>query len=177
MEKDFFKLMNNSVFGKTMENLRKRVNIELVNTQKRLRKLTAKPNFQSFKIFHEDLAAVHMKKVNIVLNRPTYVGLSILDISKLLMYDFHYNYMKAKYGQNAKLLFNDTDSLCYEIQTEDVYADMASQIDLYDMSDYPSNHPLYSSKNKKALGKMKNKCAGTAVEQFIGLRSKMYSML
>jgi len=104
--------------------------------------LTAKPNFQSFKIFHEDFAAVHMKKVKIVLNRPTYVGLSILDISKLLMYDFHYNHMKANFGQNIKLLFTDTDSLCCEVQTEDVYADMASHTDLYDTSDYPSNHPL-----------------------------------
>jgi hypothetical protein len=171
-EKDFFKLMNNSVFGKTMENLRKRVNIELVNTQKRLRKLAAKPNFQAFKIFHEDLAAVHMKKVKIVLNRPTYVGFCILDMSKLLMYDFHYNHMKAAYGQGAKLLFTDTDSLCYEVQTHDIYADMGKNIDLYDTSDYPTHHPLYSTVNKKILGKMKDECGGTVVEEFVGLRTR-----
>ena len=157
-EKDFFKLMNNSVFGKTMENLRKRVNVELVNTEKRVKKLTAKPTFQAFKIFHEDLAAMHMKKVKIVLNRPTYVGFCILDISKLLMYDFHYNHMKVNYGEGVKLLFTDTDSLCYEIHTNDIYSDMATHIEFYDTSDYPSNHPLYSNVNKKVLGKMKDEC-------------------
>jgi hypothetical protein len=175
-EKDFFKLMNNSVFGKTMENLRKRVNIELVNTEKRLKKLTAKPNFQAFKIFHEDLAAIQMKKVKIVINRPTYVGFCILDISKILMYDFHYNHMKTTYGPGAKLLFTDTDSLCYEVKTSDIYSDMKAHFDLYDTSDYPNTHPLFSIHNKKVLGKMKDECGGAVVEEFIGLRSKMYSL-
>ena len=108
-EKDFCKLMNNSFFGKTMENMRKRVHVELVNNAKRFRKMCAKPNFQCFKIFNGDLVAVNLKKVNIILNRPIYAGFCILDISKTFIYAFHYDYMQAKYGLNAQLLFTDTD--------------------------------------------------------------------
>ena len=95
-EKDFFKLMNNSVFGETMENLRKRVNVKLINTEKQLKKLTASPLFDYFRIFDENLVAVNMRKPSLYLNRPIYVGFCILDLSKTLMYDFHYNYIKAK---------------------------------------------------------------------------------
>ena len=124
-EKDFYKLMNNSVFGKTVENLMKRVNVKLVNNKTKLSKLIASPSFDYFRIFSEDLAAVNMKKTKLYLNRPIYVGFSILDLSKVLMYQFHYEYMKPKYGCNAKLLFTDTDSLCfYEITTDNVYQDM-----------------------------------------------------
>ena len=115
-EKDFFKLMNNSVFGKTMENVRNRQNIKLVTDAKELIKYTSKPTFIGGKIFNEDLAAIHCIKEKIKLNKPVFVGFSILDISKTLMYDFHYKFIKTKYGSNAKLLFTDTDSLCYEIK-------------------------------------------------------------
>ena len=135
-EKDFYKLMNNAVFGKTMENLRKRVNVKLVNDKAKLSKLTASPSFDSFRIFSEELAAVNMRKTKLYLNRPIYVGFTILDISKVLMYDFHYNYMKKKYASNAKLLFTDTDSLCYEVQTTDIYQDMLEDINLFDTSEY-----------------------------------------
>ena len=120
-EKDFFKLMVNSVFGKTMENLRNRMNVELVNTEERLKKLCAKPTFKTFKIFNENLTAVHMAKIKLVLNKPIYVGFVVLDNSKILMYDYHYNHIKKIYGNRAKLLFTDTDSLCYEFQTDDLY--------------------------------------------------------
>ena len=110
-EKDFFKLMNNSVFGKTMENIRKRVDVRLVTDEKKLLKLTSKPAYVSSKIFNENLVAVHKIKETLPLNRPAYVGMCILDLSKTLMYDFHYNYIKSKYGDKAKLLFTDTDSL------------------------------------------------------------------
>ena len=109
-EKDFFKLMNNSVFGKTMENIRNRVDVKLVNTEEKLRKLVAKPNFRSRKIFSENLVSVHMKKTSLTMNKPVYLGMCILDLSKTIMYDFHYNYIKSKYGDKAKLLFSDTDS-------------------------------------------------------------------
>ena len=122
-EKDFFKLMNNSVFGKTMENIRKRVDVRLVTDEKKLLKLASKPTFVSSKIFNENLVAVHKIKETLTLNRPAYVGMCILDLSKTLMYDFHYNYIKKKYGDKAKLLFTDTDSLTYEIEAEDVYRD------------------------------------------------------
>ncbi|KMQ83424.1 hypothetical protein RF55_20086 [Lasius niger] len=120
-EKDLFKLLNNSVFGKTMENMRNRTNIDLVHNEKRAKKLVAAPTFHSFKVINEDLVSVERKKSTLVLNRPIYVGFAILDISKTLMYDFHYNHIKNKYGSNARLLFTDTDSLCYEIATKDIY--------------------------------------------------------
>ena len=176
-EKDFYKLMNNSVFGKTMENLRKRVNVKFVNSKTKLSKLIASPSFDYFRIFSEDLVAVNMKKTKLYLNRPIYVGFSILDLSKVLMYQFHYEYMKQKYGCDAKLLFTDTDSLCYEIKTDDIYRDMLQDIDLFDTSEYARNHPLYSLTNKKALGKMKDETHGIPIQEFIGLRPKMYSIL
>ena len=176
-EKDFFKLMNNSVFGKTMENLRKRVNVKLVNDEKQLKKLTASPSFDYFRIFTNELAAVNMKKPTLYLNRPIYVGFSILDLSKTLMYDFHYNYIKVKYDNKATLLFTDTDSLCYIIQTKDIYKDMQEDSELFDTSEYPSDHFLFSTRNKKVLGKMKDETHGVPIEEFVGLRPKMYSLL
>ena len=109
-EKDFFKLMNNSVFGKTMENIRNRVDIKLVNNKKQAEKLSAKPNFKHCNIFNEKLIPIHMKKTKLTFNKPVYLGMCILDLSKTLMYEFHYNYIKKKYGDKPKLLFTDTDS-------------------------------------------------------------------
>lgn len=122
-EKDFFKLLNNSIYGKTCENLRKRVDVRLVADQKKLSKLVSKPTFVHSKIFNENLVAVHKIKECLTLDRPAYIGMCILNLSKVLTYDFHYNYIKQKYSDRAKLLFTDTDSLCYEIQTEDAYKD------------------------------------------------------
>ncbi|XP_021341715.1 uncharacterized protein LOC110442433 [Mizuhopecten yessoensis] len=175
-EKDFFKLMNNSVFGKTMENMRKRVSVELVNTPKRLRKVCAKPNFQSFKIFNKDLVAVNMKKTNIVLNRPIYAGFCILEVSKIFMYQFHYDFIKQKYGSKAELLFTDTDSLAYSIETPDWYRDMQDNADLFDTSNFPKDSSMFSMKNCKVLGKMKDECNGQIMDQFVGLKPKMYSL-
>ena len=174
-EKDFYKLMNNAVFGKTMENLRKRIKIELVNNQKRARKLSMKPSFHGFRIFNEDLVGVHMNIEKLYLNRPIYVGFSILDMSKTLMYDFHYNHIKKMYGSSATLLFTDTDSLAYVIQTNDIYEDMMNFIDLYDTSDYPNHSQLFSLKNKKIIGKMKDETYGNPIHAFVGLKSKMYA--
>ena len=176
-EKDFFKLMNNSVFGKTMENVRNHQDVKLVHNVKQFKKLTAKPNFKSFKIFTEDLTAVHMAKQDILLNKPTYVGMSILDISKTFMYEFHYNHIKSTYGNRAALLMTDTDSLVYSIETDDLYDDMCHHLDLYDTSEYPSDHPAYSTLNKKMLGKMKDEMKGCPIKEFVGLRPKMYSVL
>lgn len=123
-EKDVFKLLNNSVFEKTMENLRKRVDVRLVSDQNKLAKLVPKPTFVSSKIFNENLVAVHKIKEVLTLDRSAYVGICIVDLFKRLMYDFHYNYIKLKYGEKAKLLFTDTDSLCYEIESKDAYKDL-----------------------------------------------------
>ena len=176
-EKDFFKLMNNSVFGKTMENLRKRQDIKLVTDEENLLKWTSKPSFVSFKIFNEDLVAVHKMKTTLTLNRPAYVGMCILDLSKTLMYDFHYNYIKSKYGDKARLLFTDTDSLTYEIEVDDVYQDFWKDKHLFDNSDYPKDSPFFDNTNKKVIGKFKDEEAGLPIVEFVGLRSKMYSLM
>ena len=177
-EKDFFKLMNNSVFGKTMENIRNRVDIRLVTRESQAKKLTCKPNYQHHTIFCENLTAVHMKKVKLYFNKPVYLGMSILDLSKTLMYDFHYNYIKPKYGERAKLLFTDTDSLAYEIQTEDFYRDISSDVkEKFDTSNYPKNHPsgILTGVNKKVIGMFKDEAAGKQIAEFVGLRAKLYS--
>ena len=176
-EKDFFKLMNNSVFGKTMENIRKRVDVRLVTDEKKLTKYTSKPTYVSSKMFNENLVAVHKIKETLTLNRPAYVGMCILDISKTLMYDFHYNYIKKKYGHEAKLLFTDIDSLTYEIEAEDVYQDFWNDKDKFDNSDYSKSSPYFDNANKKVIGKFKDEAAGVPICEFIGLRSKMYSYM
>jgi len=107
---------------------------------------------------------------------PIYSGFAILELSKLIMFDFHYKYIRPKYGKKARLLFTDTDSLAYEIETNDIYADMAGDSDKFDTSNYPKEHYLYSEKNKQVLGKFKDELAGEPMKEFIGLRSKMYSM-
>ena len=176
-EKDFFKLMNNSVFGKTMENLRKRQDIKLVTDKEKLLKWASKPSFISSKIFNEDLVAVHKIKPTLKLNRPAYVGMCILDLSKTLMYDFHYNYIKSQYGDKARLLFTDTDSLTYEIEADDVYQDFWKDKHLFDNSDYPKNSLFFNDTNKKVIGKFKDEAAGIPIVEFVGLRSKMYSYM
>ena len=161
--------MNNSVFGKTMENLHKKVDVRLVTNEKKLLKLTSKPTYVSSKIFNENLVAVHKIKEMLTLNSPAYMGMCILDLSKTLMYNFHYNYIKNKYDDRAKLLFTDTDSLAYEIEAEDVYQDFWYDKDKFDNSDYPENSPYYDMSNKKVIGKFKDKAAGTPILEFIGL--------
>ena len=151
-EKDFFKLMNNSVFGKTIENIRKRQNIELVDNRKKAVKLTSRPNFDRCTIFDKNLIAVHMKNTEVYFNKPVYVGQAILDLSKTLMFDFHYNCIKKKYGNKAELLFTDTDSLMFQIYTDDFYLDISPDIkSKFDTSDYPPNHPsgIPTGVNKK----------------------------
>ena len=150
-EKDFFKLMNNSVFGKTMENMRKRQDIKLITDKEQLLKWASKPSFISCKIFNEDLVAIHKTKPTLKLNRPAYVGMCILDLSKTLMYDFHYNYIKSQYGDKARLLFTDTDSLTYEIEADDVYQDFWKDKHLFDNSDYPKSSPFFVNVIKQEL--------------------------
>lgn len=179
-EKNFFKLMNNSVFGKTMENLRKRIRVDLVRQEgeeERLRRLIADPAFISRTIFDGNLVAVHSAKSRLKLHRPIYAGMAILDLSKHLMYDFWYKYIKARYGAKAQLCYTDTDSLIIQVETEDIYADMKTNDDLYDFSDYPKDHRCYSNNNKKVVGKFKDECEGTPIAEFVGLKPKMYSIL
>ena len=177
-EKDFFKLMNNSVFGKTMENIRNRKDIKLVTSKKSALKLITKPNFKHRTIFTENLISVHMGKTKLIFNKPVYVGMCILDVSKTLMYDFHYNYIKKKYNDQALLLMTDTDSLCYEIETEDFYKDISSDVETkFDTSAYPKDHPsgIKTGVNKKVIGMMKDECSGEVMVGFVGLRAKLYA--
>ena len=170
--------MNNSVFGKTLENIRIMVDIRLISSDKLAQKLAAKPNYDRCTIFDENLIAVQIKKTKLYFNKPVYLGLSILDLSKSLMYDFQYNYIKTKYGNKAKLLFTDTDSLAYEIKTTDFYKDINPDIDKrFDTTDYPTNHPsgIKTGLNSKVLGMFKDKTGGKQIVEFVGLRAKLYS--
>ena len=180
-EKNFFKLMNNSVFGKNMENLRNRTIVKLVraNNQEKLQKLTYDPLYARSAVFGESLAGIQMHKDHILMNQPAYTGMSVLELSKNLMYGFYYLYLEPKYGSNCQRLCTDTDSLLLEIKTKakDVYKDMKKSLFHYDTSDFPKDHPLYSQKNKKVIGKMKDECAGVPNSEAICLHSKMYSIL
>ena len=175
-EKDFFKLMNNSVFGKTMENVRKYVDIKLVRDGKQASKLINKPNFKGRTIFTPNLVAIHMGRMKVSMNKPKYLGMSILDISKTLMYEFHYGYMKPKYGDRIKLLFTDTDSLMYLIETEDFYEDILQDVrEWFDTSNYSNDHFIYSDANKMVIGMFKDEVGGKIISEFVGLRAKNYS--
>jgi hypothetical protein len=179
-EKDFFKLMNNAVFGKTMENVRNRIDYKLVTSgsndqNNQLIKLSAKCNYKCHKIFNEHVVGVEMSKTKVNLNKPIIIGFSILEMSKVLMYGFHYDTIVPTYGSKAKLMFTDTDSLLYHIETPDVYADMRKINNLMDFSDYPKDHANYDVSNKKVIGKFKDECNGASMSEFVGLKSKMYS--
>ena len=137
-EKDLFKLMNNSVFGKTMENIRKHRYIKLVTTDRKRSKLVSEPNYHTINLISEDLSIIEMKK----MNKPIYLGLSILDISKTLMYEFWYDYMKPKYNDNVRLCYMDTDSFIMNIKTNDFYKDIANDVEnRFDTSNYEVNRP------------------------------------
>ena len=178
-EKDFFKLLNNSVFGKTIENIRKRQNVFLVDNRAKAAKLTCRPNFERAIIFDRNLLAIHLKKTEIYFNKPVYVGQAILDLSKLLMFDFHYNFVQKKYSyKKARLLFTDTDSLMYELKTDDFYKDIKDDIiSKFDTSEFPPNHKsgILIGVNKKVIGKFKDEVAGKQITHFVGLRPKLYS--
>jgi hypothetical protein len=137
----------------------------------------ANPAFESFRIINDDITMVKSRLTKVRWLKPTYIGFCVLELSKLLMYEFHYDFIRANYGNRAKLLFTDTDSLCYELYTDDVYDDMRREKDRFDTSDYPKDHPNYSTEQCKVIGKFKDECNGDPVLEFVGLRSKMYSLL
>ena len=139
-EKDFYKLMNNSVSGKTMENIRRHRDIKLVNNKKEYLKTVTKPNFKSGTLLGDDLMGCEMGKIKVVMNKPVYLGQAIIDLSKIIMYEFHYDYMLPKYGDKIKLCYMDTDSYVYDIKTEDFYKDIAKDVEVrFDTSAYTSN--------------------------------------
>ena len=182
-ESDFLKLMNNSVFGKTMENVRKHRDIKLVTTDKRRNQLVSESNYWTIKSFSENLVAIEMRKTKVKMNKPIYLEFLILDLSKTLMYGFWYDYMKPKYADNVKLCYMDTDSFIMYIKTESFYKDIAGDVEKrFDTSNYECNSTecnktLPTGKNKKAIGLMKVELGGKTMTEFGALRPKTYSYL
>ena len=177
-EKDFFKLMNNSVFGKTMENVINHKDIKLLTTDEKRNKLVSEPNYHTTKHFSENLLAIEMKKTKVKMNKPVYLGMSILDISKTLMYEFWYDYIKPKYQDKAKLCYMDTDSFVIHIKTEDFYKDIANDVGKwFDTSSYDENdeRPLPIGKNKKVLGLFKDELGGKIMKLFAPVRAETWA--
>ena len=175
-EKAFFKLIINSVYGKTMENVRKRVNVKLINNENNYLKVVSRPSFVSQKILDKNLVAVHRIKPVLLLNKPIYVGFSILELGEMIMYDWRYNYFVKTF--DCSLLFTDTDSLVYEIKDNDsVYDEVFMDKELFDFSGYDKGSVYYDCANKKVTGKMKDEMSDKVIAEFIGLRSKMYSIV
>lgn len=187
-EQDFFKLLNNSIFGKTLEDTERRVDVKLVSTwhdnRNKTKKyysakqLIARPNFHSRAIFDENLIAIQLKREKVILNKPIYIGFSVLELSKSHMYNFHYSIMKKFYNEKLSLCYTDTDSLLYSIQTDDFYHDLKEEFPNYfDTSNYTENN-IYNiiPKNKKVPGLFKDELGGKILLEFVGLRSKLYSL-
>ena len=186
-EKDMFKLMNNAVYGKTMENVRNHIDFELVSTQERMQKCINSPTYKNSHIINDELVGVAKIKSELLLNKPIYLGMSILDLSKVHMYSFFYDVLKAKYEKNIRLIYTDTDSYVLQTFTEDIHEDWKeikdasprgsrSISDYMDFSGYDKNHPSYDPTNKKVLGKFKDEMDGKIITNFIALRPKMYCL-
>ena len=175
-DEDQAKLFNNSFFGKTCEDTRRYKTIKIVNDAKKAQKLINKPIFNRVKIYEENLTAFQMRKQTVKLDKPRYIGMVVLELSKLLMYDFHYNYFLKKYPR-SKLLFTDTDSLCYWIPSStDIYNDLKKS-ERMDFSNYDKSHPNFDDKFHLTPGKFKDETGGIPIVEFVGLRAKMYSIL
>ena len=175
-EKDMFKLMNNAVYGKTMENVRNHMDFELVHKQERIQKCINNPNYKARHIINDNLVGVEKIKTKLVLDKPIYLGMSILDLSKHHMYSFYYDVLKKQYQENIRLIYTDTDSYVLETHTEDIYEDWKDIKEHMDFSGYDKDHPTYDPTNKKVLGKFKDETDGKIITNFIALRPKMYCL-
>ena len=174
---DMYKLLNNAAFGKTCENLFNRADYRLVSSRKEALKLIAKPTFKDYTVYNERLAGIHQDPSSVTLDKPSYVGVIVLDLSKVYMYKFHYEMVKSRYKDRAKLLMTDTDSLFYRIETDYWYNDIREDVlTLYDTSAYPKDHPAGLPRvNKKVIGMMKDELKGRTITQFCGNRAKSYT--
>ncbi len=175
-EADLAKLQANATFGKSMENVRNRVNVRLICDFHKLLKAVSKPTFLQAEIINDDLTMVRATRKTVMLNKPISVGFAILELSKLIMYTFYYEHLKPTYGDRCSLLFTDTDSFCCHVETDDLHSDMGQNLDLFDTSNFDKDHPLYSVKNHRVLGKFKSETGSLAPREFVGLRAKMYSL-
>ena len=174
-EKDIFKLLNNAVFGKTMEDKRKHLDFEIVSDERRFMKCVNNPSFKHSHIINENLVGVEKQKPKLKLDKPIFIGMSILDLSKQHMYKFYYDVMKPKYGDNIRMVYTDTDSFVFHTRTDDIYQDLQEINDEMNFSGYDKNHKCYDATNKKVLGKFKDACEGKIMTGFIGLRPKCYA--
>ena len=177
-EKDYYKLKNNSVYGKTMENIRKHRDIHLVTNDKKRSKLVSEPNYHATKCISKNLLVMEMKKREIYMKKPVYLGQVILDISKTLMYKFWHEYIKPKHADNVKLCYMDTDSFVMHVNTDDFYHDISNDVNLlFDTSNYSTKllRPLPIGINKKVLGKFKDELGGKTMSEFCALKAKAYA--
>ncbi|XP_053990013.1 uncharacterized protein LOC128882439 [Hylaeus volcanicus] len=179
-EKNLYKLMNNAIFGKTMENVRNHVDVKLVTKWEGrygAEALISKPNFHRRSVFSENLVAIEQRKLAVKFNKPIYVVMCILDISKICLYEFHHDYMLPTHGDKFKVMYTDMDSLIYHIECENIYDTIKHDINQFDTSDYPVGNvydiPLV---NKKVPGLMKDEINGATMIEFVGLRAKMYAL-
>ncbi|XP_023225337.1 uncharacterized protein LOC111626253 [Centruroides sculpturatus] len=176
-DKSFFKLMNNSFFGKTCQNVRKRINLKAATTLKQYRRYLSKSSVENFQIINDNLTIFKMKKPNLILDKPIYIGFCVLELSKLHIYETFYKIFKNRYGENVHLLYTDTDSLTLQIYTNDVYEDFKSFPDIFDFSNYPKTHKLYNEANKNKLGYFKDETLSKPIIEFCSLKPKMYSYI
>ena len=176
-DKDMYKLLINAVFGKTCENLLNRTDYRLSSSREEVRILISKPTFKDYTIYNEKLARIHLDPSCITLDKRSFVGIAVLELSKILLYDFYYNNIKARYGDRAKLLMTDTDSLFLKIETKDWYEDIRGDIPkFYDTSDYPNDHSANLPKmNKKVIGMFKDELKGEIAYEFCRTSSKSYA--
>ena len=158
-----------------MEHLRKRINVGLVNNEKDFLKYTSRPTYITHKVFDKSYAAIHEIKPVLTLNKPIYVGFTVLELSKWLMYEFHYNFIRKHF--DAELLFTDTNSLTYEIKSDDVYEEFFERKHLLDFTNFSKDSKFYDSQNEMVVGKTKDEDKGILINKFVGLKSKMHSML
>ena len=176
LEKDLFKLMNNAIFGKSMENVLNRSNVKLINNNpEKLLKLIKQPNFQNAYQISNRLALVESKPIKTIFNKPIYMGAVILETSKLHMHEFWYDHLKEKCNDKIQLIYTDTDSFVIEVETDDIYKDMYEDGHLYDFSDYPKDHPNFNLNNKKVYVIFKDDLNGKIIPEFTADKPKMYS--
>jgi hypothetical protein len=175
---NYFKLMSNSLFGKTMEKAENRIKVDLVSDIKKYEKKAASVALQTVNRINKNLVAIQSKYTRLFIKKPVYLGMCILDISKVFMYNFHYKVMRNFYpSYKISLLYTDTDSFVYHIQTKDVYRDLEKIQQYFDFSNYPKSHFLFSDKNKKIPGFFKDESGGEFITEFVSLKSKMYAFV
>ena len=175
--KALYRLMSTALYGETMENLRNRIDVRLVSNKRDHLKWTSKSNYMSQKIFDNDLVAIRKSKVTLSLNFSAYIGIYILDLTKVSIYEFHCDYFENKYVNNTRPLFIDTHSLMYEIKPKNVYEDFSKDKEMFDFSNYSPKSKYCDDSNKLAVGKMRDKAGDFAIKEFVGLNPKMYSFL